>query len=363
MTSPIYIPGLDLADQLAIQQAQQSINQQRTPAERQQIANAGQRAQLSNTGSYSVSATPTNPYQTQISVVGKKGSPEYDAGSGLLGTLNLPAGLAPDSLFAWSAVDNGSHYVQSGNQRGPDGLNTSISRHSQTLTEMTVAGSLSWLRNLAVQSPDQYNEIVMQLVAADYLKFADAKFGSYSTQVGNKFLQSVADVWSINSDEGVGQLTTWGDHMQALINARKAAGLIDENGLPVGSGGSAGPQAPTRVDQFTDPETLKAAGNAASKNILGRDLNESELSQFSSIFHAAEQTWNDQQWAAQQQQFAGGGSATIVDRPNTSADALNFVKTAPALSGERTEQALGSYVGVLRAMTGLGTGGVSSAIA
>jgi hypothetical protein len=363
VTAPIYIPipGLDQADALAIAQ-----NSRSTPSNGPQLtpAQARHAASVANIGSYQASAgTKANPYTSTISVLGSPGTSAYDQGSGLLGTLSLPAGLAPDSYFAWSASAPDSHYQQSGNQRGPDGLNTSVTRHGQTLTEMTMAGSLSWLRNLAVQAPDQYNEIVMQLVSAGYLDFADARFGSYTTVVGNKFLKSAADVWSMNQDEGVGQLTTWGDHMNALIEARKAAGQIDENGLPIGAGGAGGPQAPTRIDKWSDPETVKAAGNAAAKNILGRDLNDAELSQFSGIFHAAEQSFNDQQWAALQQQTAGGGSASVSDQPNPSASALNYVKTDPGLGPERTEQALGSYLGVLRQMTGLGSGGVSGAIA
>lgn len=309
------------------------------------------------------SATDTNNgIESTIEVQGKKGTPEYNDGSTLLGTLSLPDGLTPTSVFAWSIDAPVTRYANSGNGRGPDGLNTSVSRQTQTLTEMTVAGSMSWLRNLAVQAPEQYNEIVMQLVGAQYLTYDKARFGSYTTAVGDAFLKSVADVWSINQDEGVGQLTTWGDHMKALIDAAQAAGQTDANGLSAGGSGGGVRQAPTRIDQWTDPDTIKAAGNAASKNVLGRDLNDSEMKQFSSVFHAAEQTWNDQQWAAQQQSFAGGGSAAITDRPSPQADALNYIKTDPGLQGERTEQSIGSYIGVLRQMTGLGSGGISDAI-
>jgi hypothetical protein len=363
VTSPIYIPGLDLSDQLAQQQAQQAVNQRRSPAAQQQLANANVSSQLSATGTYHAASTPTNPYDSQIKLIGGKGTTEYDQGNKLLGTLSLPGGLVPDDMFAFSASAPDSHYAPSGNQRGPDGLNTAVVRHTQTLTEMTMAGALSWLRNLAAQSPTQYNEIVNMLWQANYITdYKKVKYGSYTTDIGNAFLKSAADVWSMNQDQGVGQLTTWGDHINALIQARKDAGQIDDNGFPVGSGGTA-PQAPTRIDRWSDPETVKAAGNAASKNILGRDLNDAELSQFSGIFHAAEQTFNDQQWAATQQQVAGGGSVSTTDAPNPSASALNYVKTDPGLGAERTEQALGSYLGVLRQMTGLGSGGVSSAIA
>jgi hypothetical protein len=205
VTSPIYIPGLDFSDQLAVQQAQQQVNQQRSPAAQQQIANANVSAHLGSTGTYHAASTPTNPYDSQIKVIGGKGTTEYDQGNKLLGTLSLPGGLVPDDMFAFSASAPDSHYAPSGNQRGPDGLNTSVVRHTQTLTEMTMAGALSWLRNLAAQSPTQYNEIVNMLWQANYITdYKKVKYGSYTTDIGNAFLKSAADVWSMNSGRGGG---------------------------------------------------------------------------------------------------------------------------------------------------------------
>jgi hypothetical protein len=49
----------------------------------------------------------------------------------------------------------------------------------------------------------------------------------------------------------------------------------------------------------------------------------------------------------------------VPDRPSVGAAAQNYEDSNPAQAQERTTQLLGSYMGVLRNMTGLGSGGVS----
>lgn len=331
---------------------------QRVARERAERQSAGA---TTNTNTPYSPGTPTrNPYVSDIYVIGRKGTSEYDAGSVLLSTVGLPGEIKPTDQFAWDITYNDP------TQDLPKGTAPRAyypDRHQQ-LTEMTMAGALSWLRNLAVTSPTQYNEIVYKLVAAQYLTPGKARYGTFTTAVGNAFLQSAADVWAINQDEGVGQLTTWGNLIDSLIQGGIDSGQIDpDTGLPIsGSGGSAGPKPPTRVDKFSDPKVVKANGNSASKSILGRDLNDHEQEELAAIFHSAEQVWNDEQYAAQLAQF-NGQSATVHDAPAAGASALNFVKTDKELAPERTEQLLGSYLGVLRQMTGLGSGGIADAVA
>lgn len=318
-------------------------------------------------------ASASGDRSSVINVQGQKGSPDYDAGNTLLGLLSsLPPGLQADSEFAW-AIDQGWNL----NRGAPAG---SLGDHGATtgsmpdqLTEMTMAGSLSWLRNLANTNKDQYNAIVHELVAAQYLSPSAARYGSYTEPVASAFLKSAADVWAINQDKGNGTVTTWQNHIDSMIKYGQEAGQIDANGLPLsgGSGGSGGATAlPVRTDVFTNPEDVKAAANAAATNLLGRKLTDSEESLLYNHFHSMEASYNDAQWSAQQAQYNGaGGSVTETQPPSVASASKNFVDNDPSLAGDRTQQLVGSYLGVLGSMVGLGganggfgSGGVSRAV-
>lgn len=322
----------------------------------------------SSKGSGSKASSSTSQYQTTTQ--GGKGSSDGDAGNTLLSTLSLPNGLNAWSPFTWQV----NRQVSKGNTPGNAIMGPFMPGHNpnvSTLTQMTMAGAMSYLRELAVQGQgnpnSDYNGIVHQLVAAGYLSPTEARYGSFTNKVANAFLQSAADVWSVNSRGGEGQLLTWFDHINSMIQSRQAAGLIDENGLPVGSGGSSGPQAPTRTDTFSNPEDVKAAINGAAENILGRRLTDSEASAFQSVFHGMEQKFNDQKWSAtlasfNNQSSTPNASAPVTQAPSPSSAAENYMDDSPAFGQERTTQLLGSYMGVLRGMTGLGSGGVSRAV-
>lgn len=290
--------------------------------------------------------------------------PGADAGR-LTGPLSLPNGMTGGEKFTWSIDDTGAHTRQ--------------------ITQMTLAGSLSWLRGLAVHDSQQYNEIVMGLVQAGYLSPTDARYGSYTNKVATAFLQSAVDVEQINNDQDAsgqgngGSVTTWWNHIDSLIQGRKDSGQTDPNtGLPASAGGSGGtsmPVAPTRADNYTNPEDVKAAINSAAKSVLGRNLTDAEEAQFASQFHSQEKTFNDQQWAqtmsAYNQKLSAAGPANNTT-PNTAPDAVNapsladsaknYMDTSPNVADDRLSSLLGSYVGILRNMTGLGSGGISSAV-
>lgn len=260
--------------------------------------------------------------------------------AGLLGPLSLPKNIHPSDTFTWS-VDTST-----------PGRNA--------LTQMTLAGSLSWLRDLAAHNQNQYNEIVAGLVRAGYLTPSQARYGSYTSTVATKFLQSAIDTEQANNDQGAGgAVKTWWNHIDDLSQARIDAGQVNADGSALG--GISGAQGPVRQDQYTDAETVKATINSAAKSVLGRNLTDAEAATFASAFHGQESAWNDQSWAAQQA-HAAGQTSSVTNSPSVSAAAKDYVDTAPALGGERTHELLGSYIGVLRNMVGLGSGGVSSAV-
>lgn len=311
-----------------------------------------------NLGNASTNNSPTGAHDSTWTTTGT-----VPGADGLTGPLtmpnNLPQGVGAGSKFTWSIDDTGAHTRQ--------------------ITQMTLAGSLSWLRDLATTNARQYNEIVQGLVQAGYLTPADARYGAYTNKVATAFLQSAIDVEQINNDQGGGgAVTTWWNHIDALVQGRKDSGQLNPDGTAAsgsGSGGIALPTAPTRTDVYTNPEDVKTAINNAARNVLGRHLTPDEEAQFAAQFHAQEKTFNDQQWGQQwadyQQKLTGAGPANntnpatapdAVGRPSVSDSATNYMDTSPNLQADREQSLLGSYIGILRNITGLGSGGISSAV-
>lgn len=313
---------------------------------------AGYKAPPPGAGTFSTDADPAGTWTKDAS-----GLPTPN--NSLIGPLKLPAGLNATSTFVWdySTHDAPKNPIYGPPTPGHEGFNQA----GQNQTTMTVAGALSWLKSLAVSDKDHYNLVVHQLVAAGYMTPEAARYNSYSIAVGNGFLQSVADVWSINNNpDGKGTTVRWIDHMNDMIQGRKDSGQIDENGLPL-SGSGGGSTGPVRQDNWSDPETVKATINNAAKNVLGRELTPAEVAAFAGAFHGQEQSYNDKVWAGQQA-AANGGTASMPDRPSVGAAAQNYEESNPAQTQERTTQMLGSYIGVLRNMAGLGSGGVAGAV-
>lgn len=368
------IPGLDNANALA----QAAIGAQRgsdLTAQQKADLSAAQRTGQATVATASAPASNKAPSDYSILVQGQKGSNDYDQGSTLLGLLTsgeLPAGVRADTEFAW-AIDK-RRSAPNAPIYGPYAPGAP-NPNENTLTEMTMAGALSWLRNLSVNNPDAYSSVVHELVAAQYLSPSAARYGSYTTSAAVAFLKSAADVYAINQDAGNGQVTTWQDHIDQLVRYGQLAGQVDANGLPLSSGGGGGGGgavrlAPTRQDVWTSKEDVTAAANSAAHNLLGRNLSQSELSAIYDHFHSLESSYNNQKWAYDQQNFNGGGSASITQPPSPAAASKNFVDTDPSLAADRTQQLVGSYLGVLGNMVGLGganggfgSGGVSSAVA
>lgn len=297
-------------------------------------------------------AAPAPTYSSADQYNTGVGTPGYRNGQALLGPLNLPKTVNASDQFTWQ-VDT------SGNNR--------------TLTTMTLAGSLSWLRWQSVHNKKLYNEIIGGLVRAGYVTPSEARYNGYTSAMAGKFLQSAIDVEQTNNDAGNkanngGAVTTWWNHIDALAQGREAAGQLDPNtGLPTsgsgGGGGGAPPAPPTRTDTYTNPADVKSALNTAAMSVLGRHLDPKEVASFQSAFHAQEEKANAQSYQQQLDSFNNKAtSPALVNAPTASAAAENYVDTNPALADDRTNSLVGSYLGVLRNMTGLGAGGVSSAV-
>lgn len=303
-------------------------------------------------------SSPTGAHNTSWQTTGLV--PGADVGR-FTGPVSLPSTYQGPTLtggerFTWSIDDTGAH--------------------TQQITQMTLAGSLSWLRNLAATNKTQFNEIVQGLVQAGYLDPTKARYGSYTGDVASAFLRSAIDVEQINNDGGNGgQVKTWWNHIDDLKQGRVDSGQINPDGSTGGGSGTSLPTAPTRTDVYTNPEDVKTAINNAAMNVLGRHLTPAEEAQFAAQFHGTEKSFNDQQWGQQwasyQQQLSGAGGANntnpnvapdAVGRPSVTDAATNYIDESPNVAADRTQQLLGSYIGVLRNMTGLGSGGISSAV-
>jgi hypothetical protein len=281
------------------------------------------------------------------------GSPDYNTGVQLAGPLTLPSadsGITAASEFTWALNTT----------QGIDEAGVGYAHHEAV--RMTLAGGLAWLRDLSVHNKDEYNTVVGELVQAGYLTVANARLNRYTTEVGNAFVRSAVDVIGTNNDaSGGGGVTTWQDSIDQIIAGRKSMGQLNADGSPASGSGSSGAQAPVEQDTFTDPATVRHFVDQAARSVLGRKLSDSEAATFAAAYHGSESAWNKQKFNSDTAQFNGQASS-YTDHPDTSVAAEQYVNNSQALAPERTQQLVGSYIGVLRNMFGLGSGGVSSAV-
>lgn len=288
----------------------------------------------------------------EVGTLGEVGSAAYDMGAVLFDVLSLPGTAGPGPDGRWNTEDDTDGI-------GPETVFTwtidPTGRQGQA-TQMTLAGALSWLKNLSMRNRDEYNYIARLLVESGYIGPEQVRYGSYTNEVAAAFLQSVIDVSIINQDDQVGQATTWMNHIDALIEGSY------ESGNEVGSAGGAGGEAqpPTRLDRFTDEATLREVARNAARNALGRALTDEEAAAFVSEFRGLEQRWNDEAFEAQMATF-NGAPATVHDAPNPGVSADDFIDSHH--STEANAQSFGSYMGVLRRMVGLGGAGIGANIA
>jgi hypothetical protein len=276
-----------------------------------------------------------------------------DQGFGLFDALDLPKGVDANDVFTW-AVD----------QKGNMGAGV--------IYQMTLGGALAWLKDLAATDAEGYNSLVVQLVRAGYLDAGAARFGAYTRQTGQAFLNAALDLASVNSSQkrSPSSTTTLFDYLDQLGTGNDAAGE-DRTGTGGGSrrsGSGSGAAAlnlpPDRTDQFSDPSNVRATADDAAHAILGRGLSEAEEAVFLDSFHRLEQAWNDQLYSNQladyNYQTSGGPTPTLTQpaHPDLGTAAQNFVSSQ--YEQEAGTQRLGSLIGVLRNSVGLGSMGVSN---
>jgi hypothetical protein len=290
----------------------------------------------------------------EVGTIGEFGSSVYDMGATLFDVLSLPGTAGPGEDGRWGTDDD------TGGIRPDDVFTWSIDDEGRQgrVTQMTLAGALSWLRNISATNKDQYNYIVALLVQSRYLSDDDARLNTYTNEVAAAFLQSVIDVHFVNSDQGAGAQTTWFDHIDQIIAGIEESGLGGDG--TSGGGGGAAPEPPTRLNRYTDEMTVREAVTAAARNALGRSLTDAEEAAFVSSFRSLEDKWNDDVFSSQIAQF-NGQETSITDAPNPGLAAQDFVESQH--QPEANSQAFGSYMGVLRRMVGLGGEGIGSNIA
>jgi hypothetical protein len=192
---------------------------------------------------------------------------------------------------------------------------------------MTLAGSLSWLRDLAVhnQSPVQ-QDVVAMLVQAGYLTPAEGPV----ERVHHRGRQRILEVCYRRHQHpmrtpatAVARRRGW-NHMDRARRRAQANGSAQPGRFACVSGSGSGSQGPVEQDVYTDPDTVKHYINAAAQNVLGRKLTDDEVAQFASAFHSTEASWNKQKFKSDTAQYNGQAS-TMTDRPNASAAAENYV--------------------------------------
>lgn len=230
-------------------------------------------------------------------------------------------------------------------ERANDVFTMSVERDPQAspdgrVVRMTVEAGLEWLRDQAVKNREGYNAWVAKLFQGGYLAEGDVRFNTYTSKVGQAFVEAAFDVASANANSEGGAVITLADNLDSL-----AQGLAEWN--DVSGSGAGGVKAPTRLDTKWDDDTLRSTLKATSQNILGRSLNKDEEARLLGRFREVESTWNDQRWNAEQAD-AAGQSTTVTDRPDPSAKADGFI--SEEFANEAGAQRLGGYMQVMQQM-------------
>jgi hypothetical protein len=162
--------------------------------------------------------------------------------------------------------------------------------NGQTVMRMTVEKGLLWLRDLAANpaTREQYNSWIVKLYDAGYLTESEARFGAYTSAVGQAFVEAAYDTAMTNLNGEEGSLVSLGDNLSAIAEEAAKMGA--------GSGGAA-PR--VRIDQVLDEATLKDSLRETSRSLLGRSLTDAEEASLVGRFRSVETAWNGQNWAAE----------------------------------------------------------------
>lgn len=231
---------------------------------------------------------------------------------------------------------------------GNEAFTMEINDNTKVTAQYTMRAGVEWLRDLSIRNKPMYNYIVSQLYQAQYLAKSDVSINSFTSQVAQAFIEAAYDTYAINEDEQGGAVTTLFDHLDELIAGYQELGIGPDDDL---NGDGSGAEPPVRQDSIVDEDTLKDTVRTASRNALGRALNDDEEAAFVSAFRAKEKEFNDSSWNA-----TLGNAGTFVSRPQPTTTADEYVRNQ--FGQEKAGQDMGSYMGVLRNMMGLGAGGI-----
>ena len=200
---------------------------------------------------------------------------------------------------------------------------------------MTVAGGVTWFRNLSRTDPAAYAEMVDLLVGSGYLPEDAARKGVYSRDVGRAFAYAAADAAEnvkAGSDEDLRTfLQKVRGEVSALQEQQEAEGRQEYQ--PVNR-------------SYIDPAALAQTARAAAEEMLGRSLTDEEAQRFASKFRGLEDGYYDQIDAAGRAE----GAARVAD-PNATGQADAFLR-APEFDDERTKQLTGNYMDALNQLLG-----------
>lgn len=202
-------------------------------------------------------------------------------------------------------------------------------KNANATNMMSLAGGVTWFRNLANADPQAYNEMIDSLVAADYLTEEEARRGAYTINAGRAFAYAAADASENAAGGSKDDLRTFLQRMAADVEA---------------NGGGQGDYTPA-TRSYIDPEALNSTARQAAEDLLGRTLSEEELARFQGKFRGLENSYYDQVDAAAQ-----NGGARVAD-PNAGGQAEAFVRS-PEFDADRTKQLTGGYMDALNQLLG-----------
>jgi hypothetical protein len=197
---------------------------------------------------------------------------------------------------------------------------------------MTVAGGVTWFRQLAHNDPSAYDELVDKLVGSGYLSQDDARHGAYTIKAGQAAGMAMIDAAQNMESGGTDDLRTFlqkqADDVAANTKKARAAAY----------------QPAQRT--FTDPAQVMATARAAAEKMLGRSLTDAEAQTFASQFQGTENEQYDKIDAA----GYAGGSATVIN-PDAGGEAEQMLR-GPQYDAERTKQMTGGYMDALKQLIG-----------
>lgn len=220
-------------------------------------------------------------------------------------------------------------------QMGPRGLpeNQPTAHPANVTNMMTVAGGVTWFRNLSKNDPAAYAEMVDKLVGAGYIDKSDARGSAYTIRAGQGFAQAAAELSENNKAGSTDNLVTFLDKMKGDVDAAAKAAKA---------------AAYTNVTRsYTDPTALAAQARSTAQTLLGRGLSDAEVGAFQSKFRGLEDTYYDGIDTAGR---AGVGGARVVD-PNAVGEAEAYARQ-PQFDAERGRELAGSYMDALMALIG-----------